>query len=212
MGRRLIYTRNHATGGILSGGTITYNGSAGYPAVTGTWLVPENLVSLTIECYGSGWAGFYSVNGTTGGDGGASGSYAKQVNYTFNKGDILSYYMLTYYLGHDKTKVYSGATTYCQADGAGETSRTDKGLAANSIGSTVTDGNVGSARNGYIGGKGADGPAPLSAVGGEGGNRGGGFQGTNPGSGGGGGSFYTLNNPGGICGKPRIILTWTYYK
>lgn len=53
---------------------------------SGTWTVPANVLSVDVECWGSGGGGGYGT-GSFGGNGGGGGAYAKQTGISVTPGN-----------------------------------------------------------------------------------------------------------------------------
>src|SRR3989339_71035 len=61
------------------GQTATFN-------ATDTWLCPQGVTSVTVECWGGGGAGGGNTTAADGGGGGGGGAYSKKINIAVTPG------------------------------------------------------------------------------------------------------------------------------
>ena len=191
------------------------------PTGSGTFSVPCDVTSLTVEAWGGGGAGGgATANRSKGGAGGAGGTYALSV-LTVTPGQIISYNVGAGANGASSAGAAGEAswfitngTLYAQG-GAGGAAPNDGtvlggvGSIASSIGTTRIAGVNGANGTTTIGGAGGDG-ANSGGAGGNQTDRGDGDNGAQPG-GGGGGAFVDNNSDriGGNGGNGQIKITYT---
>lgn len=191
MPRRFIYN-NHipSVSKTLVNSGLTYNGVNG-SGKSFTWTVPEDLVSMQFECYGSG--GFSIMN-----SGGGGGAYAKTTSVLLYKNNVVTISIPSNYAGQPVVQCYSGSTIYCKAQGGDNEGNLTPGTAANSVGDVKYSG---SARSGQVGGNAGN----YGSGGGAGGAYG--SAGGVPGGGAGG----SIGGGGLVGGVGKVILTFSYY-
>jgi hypothetical protein len=139
---------------------------------SGTWTAPDNVTSVTVECWGGGGAGGKATGNPAEGGGGAGGAYAKKVvsvtpgnTYTVTVGAATGANTGTTVVnGNDS---WFGTTgTVIAKGGAGGTAATTN--SSNGTGGTgTTTGSIGDTV--YAGGSGANGSFSSSLAGGAGG-------------------------------------------
>jgi len=194
-------------------------------AGSGTWLCPNGVTQIQVECWGSGSGGEDETSGTTGGLGGGGGEYAAEPAFTVVPGTVYSFTVGAggAHGSSGQATVFAGAVI---ANGAvlqfGGTSSTNsvthdggQGGTATSTGGGGGGGSGGSAAAGNNGSNSttSTGASGASAVtgggpGGAGGNNG--VAGAAPGSGpGGGGGGAGKGKLGGAGHTGQITLTFT---
>lgn len=194
---------NRPTGGGSSTVTQTFTNS-------GTFTVPANVSSITVQCYGPGGngAGAGNAGGPNGGGGGGGGAYASSI-LSVTAGNV---YMVNVGLGGTQQPSWFISPTTVLADyGVNSTSATagTGGTTPNSIGSTLHNGATGSNASGGTSGNGGAGAAPAGGAGGTGTATpvGTGGNGTGPAGGGAGGG--PGGGPQGLGADGQVILTYT---
>ncbi|UOE38886.1 chitobiase/beta-hexosaminidase C-terminal domain-containing protein [Chryseobacterium oryzae] len=159
-----------------------------------SWVVPQNVYSLQVECLGGGGSGGSAISSSSGSragaGGGAGGAYAKintiavtpgtTINYSIGSGGIASSTVGA--VGNGGDTWFLSSSTVLAKGGAGAESITGANGLTNGLGATGTI--VGSIGNVvYKGGDGADGSAVTSGnigfSGGGGSSAGRGFNGNN---------------------------------
>ncbi|HLF52297.1 GEVED domain-containing protein [Flavobacterium sp.] len=203
---------------IVAQTTITISATG-----TGTFIVPCDVTSITVEVWGGGGAGGgTTVNTAKGGGGGAGGTYVSSTFNSLTGGTVFNYSVGLGAIG-TTTAGPTGSSSwfsavgvlYAQGGAGGEapnggTVFGGTGSIATSIGTTKTAGVTGS-----------NGTTTIGGAGGAGGNSGGaggvsisagadGNTGIQPG-GGGGGAFVNnnTNRNGGNGGNGQIKITYT---
>jgi len=167
---------------------------------TYTWFCPDDITSVTVECWGGGGAGASGVSQNNyGGGGGGGGGYGKktisvtpETNYTVVVGGSGQD---SYFISPTIVKGGAGANGNGTSGGSGGSYIGDIGYNGGNGGNVY---NSGSAGGGY-GGQGGTSANSYYAGGGGGGGAGNGISG-NSGGGGGGGGGYSSNLQGGTGG------------
>ncbi len=201
----LLYFFVGLIGGQVSSQTVTITAPG-----NGTFTVPCDVTSLTVEVWGAGGAGGGSGTNNAGGGGGGGGGYA------FNTLTVISGQVINYTIGiggngnNNSNGQPGGNTTFLSLTanggagglrnaGAGGAGGGASGGSPNTSGANGIDGST-------TGGKGGDGA--NGGAGGIGNVNINGSPGTSPGGGGGGGERGSNNRAGGNGGNGQIRITY----
>lgn len=183
---------------------VTYTSS-------GSFIVPDGVYQLTVECWGGGGAGGGSTSNNYGGSGGGGGGYSKgQVNVT--PGQVINFNVGTGGTGSTSNGTAGGTTSFLTLTANG-----GNGGGSNSgavgTGGTATGGSISNitgsngTSGGSIGGNGGTGAA--GGTGGTGGTNANGTAGNPPGGGGGGGERGGGNSRSGGAGADgQVLISW----
>ncbi|RKE91991.1 GEVED domain-containing protein [Ichthyenterobacterium magnum] len=188
----------------------------------GTFYVPCDVTSITIEAWGAGGAGGGSNRNGRHGGGGGGGGYTTDV-FTVTPGQAINYTIGAGGIGGTGNGQDGGDTNILTLTANGGNGG-NRGIppggnggagGGSSGGNTNTDGTNGQDGNGSIGGNGGNGANPNGGIGGNGVHNGSGFNGTTPGGGGGGAEattfliIFTVAENGGDGGNGQIRFTYT---
>lgn len=187
--------------GTSSSTSVTYD-------ISGTFIAPPNVNTVTVECWGSGGNGPAGDSVNAGG-GGGGGAYATSI-IAVTPGVV---YDIGVASGGTGSPSYFSTPLIVSADSGrnGDPSGVGgaAGLAANSVGTTTTNGSPGDVGSPPTGGNGGT-AAGGGGVGGSGGTgSANGSAGVAPGGGGGGGGPSASNFSGGAPGRVKITYTTT---
>lgn len=183
---------------------------------SGTFTVPANVTSLTVECWGSGGSGGVGSLGAYGGGGGGGGAYASSTISPVTAGTVYNIYVASG--GSLASTYFNNSLTVSAAPGGngqdGEGTGTGGaggagGAAASSVGSTTTSGTNGSSHAAPDGGAGGAAAGAGGAGGAGGTGTGTGSPGVAPGGGGGGGGDQASSVSVGANGRVKITYTTT---
>jgi hypothetical protein len=194
---------------------------------TGTWTCPEDVSSVSAECWGAGGGGGGN-GGAVAGGGGGGGAYARKAISVIPG----TSYTVTVGSGGTGTAGANGgtggdswfstsSTVIAKGGSGGAAAVAGAGGSTGTIGDTTFNGGAGAAGGSGGGGGGAAGEAAngttaTTGTGGAGGSRSGGAGGTgntNPGGagavrGGGGGGGQAVNSAGGAGGRGEVRLVY----
>ena len=189
---------------------------------SGTFTVPCDVTSLTVQAWGGGGAGGgTTTNNAEGGGGGAGGTYVSST-LTVTPGQVLNYYVGAgangqTSAGNTGQASWFNTTGTLYAQGGAGGAAPNSGTVLGGIGSIASS--IGTIR--LAGANGVNGTLTVGGAGGNGANFGGtggnqrttggnGYNGLSPG-GGGGGAFVNngANRVGGNGGDGQIIITYT---
>lgn len=184
--------------------TITTTGA-------GTFTVPCDVTSITVEAWGGGGAGGGSTANNDSGDGGGGGGYTTNT-LTVSTGQTINYTIGNGGNGSTGDGGNGGNTSFLSLIANGGSGGNRNGGSVTGIGGTASGGTNTTGANGTAGGTGTGGNGGNGANGGAGGNgRSGnnGYPGIAPGGGGGGGEQGGGNRSGGNGGNGQIRITYT---
>ncbi|MDD5150016.1 MAG: choice-of-anchor D domain-containing protein [Flavobacterium sp.] len=200
-------------------------------SVTGTWICPAGVTSVTVEAWGGGGAGGGATGYPAAGGGGAGGAYVKNNSLSVTPGASYTITVAQTKLGTTGTGLNGDSTFFAltatpavllinAVGGNGGNAATSNSFSANG-GTAVTTGNIGGTASDIYGSAGLKGTGSGGSKSGSGGDSGGGAAGgagttsTTPNAGslyGGGGSggraTGTTDKKGGNGAAGKLILTW----
>ncbi len=194
--------------------TITINAQTTTITTTGagSWTVPCDVTSITVEAWGAGGAGGGSTTNNDSGDGGGGGGYTNNT-FAVTSGQVINYTIGAGGNGSTNNGADGGNTTFLSLTANGGTGGNRNGGGITGIGGTASGGTTNmTGSNGTAGGTNTGGWGGWGANGGAGGagqNNGNGTDGAAPGGGGGGGERSWGNRSGGDGGNGQIVITYT---